>query len=127
MTAGTNRRTVSRRIEPPPAWGLPVRWSLLWAYASRVKVIASPGAVDFVRERGGKLFVWSKSTRCCRGVTYLEASTERNARRLFRRVPADGIELYVDIPRLPAQLEIDVHGRFRRRARAYWDGCAWVT
>jgi hypothetical protein len=43
----------------------------------------------------------------------------------LRRVPADGIELYVDLPRLPEQLEIDLHGRFQRKVGAYWEGCAW--
>jgi hypothetical protein len=94
-----------------------------------VEVSASPDAVAFVRQRGGELFVWSRSTRCCRGgaMTFLEASTNRNDRRAFRQIPAEGIDLYVDLPRLPEQLEIDVHGRFRRSVRAYWDGCAWVT
>jgi hypothetical protein len=93
-----------------------------------VEVIASRAAVEFVRERGGKLFVWSKSCRCCRGaMTFLEASTEPDERHAFRHVPADGIELYVDLTRLPEELEIDVNGRFHRKVRAYWEGCAWVT
>ena len=93
-----------------------------------MEVRASPDAVDFVGGRGGKLFVWSRSARCCRGTTtFLEASTERDDRRAFRRVRAQGVELYVDLPRLPALLEIDVRGRLRRTVRAYWDGCAWVT
>ena len=90
-------------------------------------VIASSEAADVIRERGGKLFVWSKSSRCCHGVTtFLEASTSGDARTPFRRVPAEELELYVDLPRLPQQLEADVHGRFRKRVRVYWDGCAWV-
>jgi len=93
-----------------------------------VEVTASSAAIEFVREGGGKLFVWSKSSRCCRGgVTFLEASTEPDDRHAFRRVPTDGIELYVDLPRLPEELEIDVSGRFRRKVRAYWEGCVWVT
>ena len=93
-----------------------------------MEVSASPDAVEFVRGRGGKRFVWSKSARCCRGATtFLEASTERDDRRAFRRVRAERVELYVDLPRLPALLEIDVGGHFRRTVRAYWDGCAWVT
>jgi hypothetical protein len=60
-------------------------------------------------------------------MTFLEASTEPNRARAFRRVPADGVELYLDLAQLPEQLEIDVGGRFRRKIRAYWDGCAWVT
>jgi hypothetical protein len=94
-----------------------------------MKVSSSPEAVDFVRERGGKLFVWSKSTRCCQAATtYLKASTEQHEnQRTFRRVPAEGFELYVELPRLPARLEVDVGGRMRRTVRAYWDGCAWMT
>ena len=45
-------------------------------------------------------------------------------------VPVAGLQvhwLYVDLPRLPALLEIDLRGRWRRTVRAYWDGCAWVT
>ena len=93
-----------------------------------MEVVASPDAVEFVRERGGKLFVWSRTSRCCRGaISFLEASTERDDRHAFRPVPADGIELYVDLPRLPEQLEIDLDGRFHRKVGGYWEGCAWVT
>ncbi len=93
-----------------------------------MKVVASQPAVVFVSERGGQLFVWSKSSRCCRGgMTFLEASTQRDDRRAYRRVPADGIELYVDLSRLPEELDIDVSGRFHRKLHAYWEGCAWVT
>jgi hypothetical protein len=92
-----------------------------------MEVIASPAAVDFVREHGGKLFVWSRSSRCCHGrMTFLEAATSRDDARAFRRVDTRGIDLYVRLPRLPERLEIDVHGHFRRGVRAYWDGCAWA-
>lgn len=78
-------------------------------------------------KRGGRLFVWSKTSRCCRGaVCTLETSTEPDERHSFRRVEADGIELYVDLPRLPATLEVDVAGHVRRSVRAYWNGLAWV-
>jgi hypothetical protein len=60
-------------------------------------------------------------------MTFLEASTEPDDRHAFRRVPADGIDLFVDLSRLPERLEIDVGGRFHRRVHAYWEGCAWVT
>jgi hypothetical protein len=93
-----------------------------------VKVTASPAAVEFVRERGGKLFVWPSSSRCCRGaLTFLEAAPEPDERHAFRHVPADEIDVYVDLPRLPEELEIDVSGRFHQKVRAYWEGCAWVT
>jgi len=66
--------------------------------------------------------VWSKTSRCCRGaVCTIEASTEPDDKRSFRRVEADGIELYVDLRSLPETL-----GLARRSVRAYWNGLAWV-
>ncbi len=92
-----------------------------------VDVTVSPDAAALVTARGGRLFVWSKTVRCCGGrMCTLRTSTEPDDRRSFRRVEADGIELYVDLPRLPATLEIDVAGRVRRSVRAYWNGLAWV-
>ena len=80
-----------------------------------------------VADRGGRLFVWSKTTRCCRGtVCTLQTSSKPDVHRSFRRVEADGIEVYVDLPRLPATLEIDVGGLVRPAVRAYWNGLAWV-
>jgi hypothetical protein len=73
------------------------------------------------------LYVWSRTTRCCHGTTIiLETSSEPDARRSFRRVDADGIDLYVDLPRLPESLEVDVGGYARHAIRAYWNGLAWV-
>jgi hypothetical protein len=92
-----------------------------------VDVTVSSEAAAMVTERGGRLFVWSKTTRCCHGSTCtLQTSTEPDERRSFRRIEADGIELYVDLPRLPTTLEIDVAGLVRRSVRAHWNGLAWV-
>ena len=33
-------------------------------YPGDVRIIASPKAVDFVRERGGRLFVWIERLTC---------------------------------------------------------------
>src|SRR6266550_5144837 len=113
----------------PPAGSklIAARPCFTWRTLCIVEVVASPAAVEFVREHGGKLFVWSRARRCCGGaITVLEAATERDDRPGFRPVPADGIELYVDLPRLPEQLEIDVRGRFHPKVSAYWEGCAWV-
>jgi len=97
-------------------------------YPVPVEVIASPAAVELVQERGGELFVWSKTSRCCHGaVSFLDTTTSRDDHHGFQRLPADGIELYVDFPRLPERLEIDLVGRRHRRVAAYWEGCAWVS
>jgi hypothetical protein len=93
-----------------------------------VLVKASPEAIRLVQERGGKLYVWAKKTRCCGGaVTFLETSSDAGERP-FRRIPADGIELYLD-ERLsePNELELDVGGLRRKHVHAYWDGCAYVV
>jgi len=94
-----------------------------------MKVVASREAAEFVRERGGRLWVWTRSTRCCRGrITYLAASTERRAGE-FRRFGADeGFDVYVPetLPRLPRELHVELSRFPRRRVDAYWDGCAWV-
>jgi hypothetical protein len=72
--------------------------------------------------------VWSRTTRCCRGATsMLEVSTEPDEGRSFRRVEADGVELYVDLRTLPERLELDVGGLFRHSVRAYWNGLAWIS
>ena len=93
-----------------------------------MRVKASPEAVRLVQECGGKLYVWAKSTRCCSGsLTLLETSSDPGERP-FRRVPADGIELYFDERlREPEELELDVGGLRRKHVHAYWDGCAYVV
>jgi hypothetical protein len=93
-----------------------------------VRVKASPEAVQFVQDRGGRLYVWAKRTRCCGGaLVFLETSTEPGERR-FRRVSADEIELYLDERlREPDELELDVGGRRRKHVHAYWEGCAYVV
>jgi hypothetical protein len=91
-------------------------------------VDASPEAVQLVQEQGGKLYVWAKRARCCGGpLTFLETSTEPGERP-FRRVLADGFELYLDA-RLgePEQLVVEASGRRRRHVHAYWNGCAYVV
>ena len=91
-------------------------------------VKSSPEAVELIQERGGKLYVWAKTSRCCHGaITFLETSTEPGEQP-FRRVEADGIELYFD-ERLaePAELVVEAKGRRRKHVHAYWDGCAYVV
>jgi hypothetical protein len=95
-----------------------------------VRVVASPEAVDLVRDGGGRLYVWTKSSRCCSGrLTWLEASTEPGEGRAFRRVEGAAIELYVpaNLSHLPEELVVEARGRRRWHLEAYWDGCAWVV
>jgi hypothetical protein len=58
---------------------------------------------------------------------FLETSNQAGERS-FRRIPVDGMELYLDA-RLsdPDELELDVGGLRRKHVHAYWDGCAYVV
>jgi len=38
-----------------------------------LKVVASPGATDFVLAHGGRLWVWARSSPCCGGTRFIEA------------------------------------------------------
>ena len=93
-----------------------------------MRVVASPEAVAFVRERGGRLFLWPERAGCCAFGMRLRSSTEPSPDREFRRVPTEGFELYlpVQLRREPEKLEIDVRRFPRRHVEGYWNGCAWI-
>ena len=94
-----------------------------------MKVVASAEAADFVRERGGRLYVWASSERCCSGAhARLRASTEAAEQRDFAVVPAPGFEvLFARMGREPEELHVELRGRRRKRVEAYWDNCAWIV
>ncbi len=92
-----------------------------------MRVVASEEAVELIRARGGSLYVSVRSTRCCGGRHLsLGASTEPQPGREFVRVPAPGLELYLqaDFGRLPDELHVTAR---RGRVQAFWDGCAWIV
>ncbi len=82
----------------------------------RVDVSAEAG--EFVRGRGGRLWVWSAHPRvCCWG-----------GLSGFSPAHADGLEVWFRAPagRMPDVLEIGVRGRRHPRVEAYWDGCSFA-
>jgi hypothetical protein len=90
-----------------------------------VKVVANPKVVEFVRERGGCLFVWTDRLASSQNVTYIEASTQSpGADHEFRRLLGGGFELLIDAggADLPDELHLDVKGWPTKRIRAYWNG-----
>jgi hypothetical protein len=96
----------------------------------RMEIRISDDVRAFVRERGGRLFVWATAHRCCTGpLTLLDTDTEPPGRRQrqFRRIEADGFELYVDAGhrRLPERLTLEM-GRWPRKVRAFWNDLAFV-
>ena len=88
------------------------------------ELVASARAIAAIRGHGGALYVWPRKARCCGGAITLEAAT-KPPDRAFRRVEADGIELFVPVGMMPPEsLHIEL-GR-RGRIRAFWNGLAWV-
>jgi hypothetical protein len=92
-----------------------------------MRVSASPEAVRFVQEHGGKVYVSAKRVRCCGGQrTFLKTATEPGERS-FRAVGDAGIEVFLDDSlRDPDELEIAIQGRRNKRVEAYWNGLAEV-
>lgn len=94
-----------------------------------MRLVVSESASDLIEERGGELYVWIKSTRCCGGsVATLATACDRPRQTVFHRVAGtERFDVYVPagLNRLPDELHVEVQ-RFPRRIAAYWDGCAWV-
>ena len=95
-----------------------------------MELVTTDDVRALVAERGGRLFVWTKlHGRCCGRVTLLETSSEPPASggRDFRRIEADGFDLFIDPGgrRLPDTLVLEARGR-SRIVRAYWNDLGWV-
>jgi hypothetical protein len=96
-----------------------------------VRVEVSTEAGEFVRARGGRLWVWSARPRvCCSGTpAIMRAATEPPPRLTgFTPVAAAPLEIWFRAPggRHPDVLEIGLAGWRRARVEAYWDGCLTV-
>jgi hypothetical protein len=100
--------------------------------AEDVRVIASPEAVEFIRDRGGQLFVWPVTMEYGYGrdVFVLEASTDSpGAERPFRRFAGTDFDVLLDTGERepPEELHVDVKGWRRRTVRAYWNRQSFAT
>ena len=107
-------------------------------------IIATPKAESFIRERGGKVWVWLDPRRGLVGsFVWLEAHCEpprtsretkftRSSRRphRFKTLDAGSFELHFDWGRLesPDEVHFDVKGwrKGTRRLEAYWNGCVFA-
>jgi hypothetical protein len=91
-----------------------------------VDVVASPDVVEFVRSRGGVLYVWTVTMEYgYHPVFVLEASVESpGVTYTFHRFQGEGIELLLDVGGrdLPESVQLDVSGLLRKRIRATWNG-----
>jgi hypothetical protein len=94
-----------------------------------MKVVVSEEATQYVKGRGGVLYVRSSHHRCCGGgLTMLDATTEQPSEASdFFCVGSAGIEVrFLGGARRPHELVIELRGRARRRRPvALWDGCAF--
>jgi hypothetical protein len=96
-----------------------------------VRVSVSAEAAEFVRGRGGQLWVWVARPRVCCGGTPAfmhTAMTPPPGLPGFTLVRAAGLDLWFRAPagRLPEVMEIGLRGRRRPRVEAYWDGCRYA-
>jgi hypothetical protein len=95
-----------------------------------MKVLVSPEARRFIKERGGMLFVRLRRAAGVRAsVKTLVASTEPPGVEVldYQRIDAGGFLIFLPPGlRLPRELHLEVRGWVRRRVDAFWNGCAFV-
>ena len=99
-------------------------------YEEPIRIVAPADVREFVRARGGRLYVWTVPHFSPRGtITLLETATTRPGRRAdgFARFTAGDFALYLDCgPRdWPKELVLELKRR-RRVVRAYWNNLAYV-
>ncbi|HEY5168396.1 MAG TPA: hypothetical protein VIK03_03235 [Thermoleophilia bacterium] len=95
-----------------------------------MRIRATDEVAAAVRERGGRLYVWTSSHRCCTGpLVLLETASEppKDGAREFRAHEAGGYQVLLDMGgrRLPDELVLELQGR-RRKVVAFWNDQAWV-
>jgi len=96
-----------------------------------MRVEVSPEAEEFVRGRGGQVWVWAAHPRVCCSATpaYMHATTQAPPDLSgFSSVHMAGLEVWFRIPgdRRPDVLEIGLRGKRHPRVEAYWDGCFYA-
>jgi hypothetical protein len=96
-----------------------------------VRVEVSPEAEEFVRQQGGRLWVWvARPMMCCWGTpAFMYAATEPPPGLSgFSPVSSAGLDVWFRIPsgRVPDVLEIGLRGKRHPRVEAYWDGCTYA-
>ena len=93
-------------------------------------VTVSPELRSFVEDHGGSVYVRCRPNRCCRGVTFLDASVEPPAiLDDYLMFLVDGVLVHARLPRAlrPHELQLTLEGRRRPRPVASWDGCAFIA
>jgi hypothetical protein len=94
-----------------------------------MNVVASHQVGAFIRDHGGRVFVWMDARRYCGGaITFLSAEFSPRDDRSFERLDTGGFELWFAAghAKAPDELRLELRGRRRRHVEAYWDGCVFV-
>lgn len=91
-----------------------------------MKLVAGPDVRDYVEERGGAVYVWAKSSGCCRGRTWtLECATEQPAREFELAHAAGGFQVFTSAGlREPDELHLELDRR--GGLAAFWNGQSWI-
>ena len=96
-----------------------------------MRVTATADAAEFIRARGGQLFVWPAEHRSARlALAFLEASVDPPSRALdFRRVETGDFLLFMApaLKTFPEELLVVLRGRRHPHIEAYWDGLAYIV
>jgi hypothetical protein len=91
-----------------------------------VQIHATPAAIEYVRARGGVLYVWAVTMEYgYHPVFVLEASIDApGPERHFQRFESKGVTLLLDCGGrdLPESVHLDITGVIRKRIRAAWNG-----
>ena len=93
-------------------------------------IVATPEARSMIRDAGGLLFVRLSKLQSVRGaIRTLLTSTQPPPDALdYQRFETKGFLVFLEPGvRPPRELHVQAVGRFRRRVRAFWNGCAFVV
>jgi hypothetical protein len=92
-------------------------------------VVVSDTAKDFVRARGGTVYVKAHPHTCCSGtMTLLDVKTTapKDAASYVTTVASDINVMFRGGPgNQPHELMIELRGVLRQHLVAFWDGCAF--
>ena len=100
----------------------------MWHYCDDVIVQVSDGAREYVGARGGRLFLRTRTIKCCSGATtFMDASTMFNGdESSLSAIDNDDLDVrFLDRGLSPQMVSVELRGRLRPHLVANWDGCAY--
>jgi len=96
-----------------------------------MRVTATADAAQFIRTRGGQLFVWPAEHRSARlTLAFLQASVDPPPGRSISAGSRQGTSCCSCTPALktlPEELLVVLRGRRHPHIEAYWDGLAYIV